>query len=101
MQRNELRPERFENSTVDFKGADFEFLPFGAGRRNRPGMSLGMANMELAFASLLFHFDWELPSGVGAEDMDMTETFGITVRRKSKLWVHAKPHVPCGNGFLC
>ncbi|XP_044946975.1 zealexin A1 synthase-like [Hordeum vulgare subsp. vulgare] len=90
-----FRPERFENSTVDFKGADFEFLPFGAGRRMCPGMSLGMANMELALASLLFHFDWELPSGVGAEDMDMTETFGITVRRKSKLWVHAKPHVPC------
>ena len=90
-----FRPERFENSTVDFKGADFEFLPFGAGRRMCPGMSLGMANMELALASLLFHFDWELPCGVGAEDMDMTETFGITVRRKSKLWVHAKPHVPC------
>ncbi|CAM0903960.1 unnamed protein product [Alopecurus aequalis] len=92
-----FRPERFENSTVDFKGADFEFLPFGAGRRMCPGMSLGMANMELALASLLFHFDWEVPCGVTPQDLDMTETFGITVRRKSKLWVHAKPHVPCEN----
>lgn len=87
-----FRPERFEGSAVDFKGVDFEFLPFGAGRRMCPGIALGMANMELALASLLFHFDWELPCGVRAEDLDMTETFGITVRRKEKLWVHAKPH---------
>uniref|UniRef100_M8C393 Cytochrome P450 71D7 n=1 Tax=Aegilops tauschii TaxID=37682 RepID=M8C393_AEGTA len=92
-----FRPERFENSTVDFKGADFEFLPFGAGRRMCPGMSLAMANMELSLASLLFHFDWELPCDMRPEDMDMTETFGITVRRKFKLSVHAKSHVPCGN----
>ncbi|XP_037439430.1 zealexin A1 synthase-like [Triticum dicoccoides] len=92
-----FRPERFENSTVDFKGADFEFLPFGAGRRMCPGMSLAMANMELALASLLFHFDWELPFGMRPKDMDMTEIFGIAVRRRSKLWVHAKSHVPCGN----
>ncbi|VAI13233.1 unnamed protein product [Triticum turgidum subsp. durum] len=92
-----FRPERFENSTIDFKGADFEFLPFGAGRRMCPGMSLAMANMELSLASLLFHFDWELPCGMRPEDMDMTETFGITARRKFKLSVHAKSHVPCGN----
>jgi cytochrome P450 len=94
-----FRPERFDHkeksAAVDFKGADFEFLPFGAGRRMCPGMSLGMANVELALASLLFHFDWELPSGVRPQDLDMTETFGITVRRNSKLWLHAQPRVPC------
>uniref|UniRef100_A0ACD5V901 Uncharacterized protein n=1 Tax=Avena sativa TaxID=4498 RepID=A0ACD5V901_AVESA len=94
-----FRPERFENSVVDFKGADFEYLPFGAGRRMCPGTSLGMANMELALASLLFHFDWELPCGVTPEGLDVTETFGIDVRRKTKLWVHAKPRIPspCAN----
>nr|BAJ89952.1 predicted protein [Hordeum vulgare subsp. vulgare] len=96
-----FRPERFENSVVDFKGADFEFLPFGAGRRMCPGVSLAMANMELALAGLLFHFDWKLPCGARPQDMDMAETFGITVSRKSKLWLHAESHVPCGNGFLC
>jgi cytochrome P450 len=89
----EFRPERFEDAAaVDFRGADFEFVPFGAGRRMCPGISFGLAVMELALASLLFHFDWELPGGAG--ELDMTEALGITASRKSDLWFRATVRVP-------
>ncbi|KXG38060.1 ent-isokaurene C2-hydroxylase [Sorghum bicolor] len=87
-----FRPERFGSSSVDFRGTDFEFTPFGAGRRICPGITLGLANMELSLASLLYHFDWDLPDGVRLEELDMTEVFGITLRKKSMLWLKAKPH---------
>ena len=89
----EFRPERFDGSDIDFKGTDFEYTPFGAGRRVCPGIMLGLANAELLLASLLYHFDWELPGGVESEELDMTEVFGLTLRKKSKLFLKAKPHI--------
>ncbi|VAI81168.1 unnamed protein product [Triticum turgidum subsp. durum] len=91
----EFRPERFEEgaaAAVDFRGADFELVPFGAGRRICPGITFGLAIIELALASLLFHFDWELPGGT--DELDMAEAFGITAKRKSDLWLHATVIVP-------
>ncbi|CAD5179912.1 unnamed protein product, partial [Musa acuminata subsp. malaccensis] len=94
----EFEPERFEsrNSMVDFKGTNFEFLPFGAGRRICPGMSFGLKSIELSLASLLYNFDWELPSGNEGmpQELDMSETFSITCRRKSDLCLRAIPRIP-------
>ncbi|XP_019194287.1 PREDICTED: cytochrome P450 71D10-like [Ipomoea nil] len=80
-----FNPDRFLDSTVDYKGTDFEFIPFGAGRRICPGVSFALANMEFPLAKLLYHFDWKFPGGQKPEELDMTETFGLTVRRKNDL----------------
>jgi cytochrome P450 len=87
-------PERFEESGRDFKGMDFEFIPFGAGRRMCPGMVFGLAHIELALAALLFHFDWKLPEGVVAEEIDMAEAVAITAPPRSDLVVLPVTRLP-------
>ncbi|PKU60886.1 premnaspirodiene oxygenase-like [Dendrobium catenatum] len=81
----EFLPERFDEKMVDFRGANFEFLPFGAGRRICPGMNFGLANVELTLANLLLCFDWDLPDGMKASNLDMSETIGSTSARKVDL----------------
>jgi cytochrome P450 len=77
---------------VQADGADFKYLPFGAGRRKCPGDLFGLAIVELILANLLYHFDWELPHGMSPAEVDMTETFSASSRRKSPLLLRALPY---------
>ncbi|XP_034692616.1 cytochrome P450 71D10-like [Vitis riparia] len=85
-------PERFLDSSVDYKGADFGFIPFGAGRRMCPGILFAIPSIELPLAHLLFHFDWELPNGMRHEDLDMTEVHGLSAKRKHSLHLIPIPY---------
>ncbi|KAF7027598.1 hypothetical protein CFC21_039629 [Triticum aestivum] len=93
----EFIPERFTDEgsarNVNFRGNGFQFLPFGAGRRICPGINLGIANVELMLANIVNHFDWELLIGVERKDIDMTEVFGISIRRKEKLLLIPKSRI--------
>ncbi|XP_054819411.1 cytochrome P450 71A1-like isoform X1 [Prosopis cineraria] len=88
-------PERFFNCSVDYKGHDFELIPFGAGRRICPGMQMGVTNVELALANLVRSFDWELPAGMVEQDIDTECIPGITVHKKNDLCLVAKIHKTC------
>jgi cytochrome P450 len=90
----EFKPERFENNNLDYKGTDYEFLPFGAGRRICPGINLGVGNIELALASLLYHFDWKLPDGIEPKDVDVCEVAGLVGSKKTSLVLHPVTHIP-------
>ncbi|KAF7844728.1 geraniol 8-hydroxylase-like [Senna tora] len=82
---NQFMPERFLNSEIGFKGHDFEFIPFGAGRRICPGLPLASRTMHVILASVLHCYDWKLAGGLKAEDMDMSEKFGITLNKAMPL----------------
>ncbi|XP_024927741.3 probable (S)-N-methylcoclaurine 3'-hydroxylase isozyme 2 [Ziziphus jujuba] len=57
-----FKPERFIGSELDYKGHDYEYLPFGAGRRSCPGQPLGSKQAPLILAYLLHCFDWSVPN---------------------------------------
>lgn len=87
-----FKPERFINSTgVDVVGTNYEYLPFGAGRRICPGSTFALANVELPLAQLLYHFNWKLPDGMKTGDLDMSENFGATATKKNNLYLIATP----------
>jgi len=95
----EFVPERFSGSAaVDLKGQHMELVPFGAGRRGCPGVGFAEASIEVALASLLYHFDWEAAEGkgsrAGASSLDMSEMNGLSVHIKSGLPLVAKPWIP-------
>ncbi|KAH9723255.1 cytochrome P450 71A25 [Citrus sinensis] len=81
----EFLPERFINSTIDFNGQHFDFIPFGTGRRFCPGMLFGKVAAEYLLANLLYWFDWKLPGGAVDANLDMTEEYGLAVTKKHPL----------------
>ncbi|KAJ0010957.1 hypothetical protein Pint_34791 [Pistacia integerrima] len=82
----EFKPSRFlREGAPDFKGTDFEYIPFGSGRRSCPGMQLGLYALEFSVAHLLHCFNWELPNGMKATELDMSDMFGLTAPRASRL----------------
>ncbi|CAN0886083.1 Premnaspirodiene oxygenase [Linum grandiflorum] len=92
-------PERFiddlsSSSTNYSRGLDFSMIPFGSGRRMCPGVQFGMCLVTLCLANLLFYFDWKLPPGITSQNLDMSEDFGLAIRKKKMLSLIPIPYHP-------
>ncbi|XP_052624887.1 cytochrome P450 76T24-like [Lactuca sativa] len=80
-------PERFLDVKIDYKGQNFELIPFGAGRRMCPGLNLANRMLHIILASLIHKFDWKVVGNTRPEDIDMEEKYGITLQKAEPLMV--------------
>ncbi|KAL3840420.1 hypothetical protein ACJIZ3_025011 [Penstemon smallii] len=82
-----FEPDRFLNSEIDYKGHNFELLPFGSGRRICPALPLAHRMVHLMVASLIHNFDWKLENGMALEEIDVNDKFGLTLQKAIPLRV--------------
>jgi len=72
-----FKPERFLDgmpySHMQVEGKNFELLPFGAGRRQCPGIMLASTLVHIMVATFMQSFDWSLPNGLQPTDLDISE----------------------------
>ncbi|XP_042481630.1 cytochrome P450 CYP82D47-like [Macadamia integrifolia] len=88
----EFQPERFLTShpNLDVWGKNFEFIPFGSGRRSCPGISFSLLTLQMMLARLVHEFELQTPSN---EPVDMTERMGLSMSKKTPLDVLLSPRV--------
>nr|WET52772.1 cytochrome P450 76BK1 [Petraeovitex bambusetorum] len=80
-----FEPERFLSSNIDYKGQDFELLPFGSGRRVCPGIPLAHRMLHMMVGTFIHQFDWKFEPGVTREQVDITEKFGLAMHKAIPL----------------
>ncbi|KAK9105388.1 hypothetical protein Scep_022232 [Stephania cephalantha] len=78
-----FKTERFLNSTVDYHGNDFQYIPFGAGRRICPALNMASRVTKFILASLFHNFEWSLPDGILPSELDMKNAFVLLVFAKT------------------
>ncbi|KAK6158030.1 hypothetical protein DH2020_005344 [Rehmannia glutinosa] len=89
---SEFRPERFlgNNGKWDFSGNNFNYIPFGSGRRVCAGLPLAERMVKFILASLLHSFEWRLPDG---EKLDMSDKLLTALRKRIPLVVVPAPRL--------
>ncbi|XP_056167229.1 cytochrome P450 CYP82D47-like [Syzygium oleosum] len=89
----EFRPERFltTHKDLDVRGQNFEYLPFGSGRRMCPGVSFALQVLHIALATLLHSFEIETALD---GPVDMRAGMGITSPKVTPLEVILTPRLP-------
>ncbi|KDP34507.1 hypothetical protein JCGZ_11057 [Jatropha curcas] len=85
-----FKPERFLDSGLDFKSQNFDFLPFGSGRRMCPGLPMATRQLPLILASLIYCFDWSLPNDEEPALLDMNDKFATALQKEQPLLIVPK-----------
>ncbi|KAL2488278.1 Cytochrome [Forsythia ovata] len=90
---DEFRPERFieEHKNVNFKGQNFEYVPFSSGRRMCPGLTFGLQVVHLTLARLLQGFYVSTPMNI---PVNMDEGLGLALPKVEPLDVILTPRLP-------
>ncbi|XP_061348261.1 geraniol 8-hydroxylase-like [Gastrolobium bilobum] len=78
----EFDPTRFLDAECDYSGSNFNYLPFGSGRRICAGIAMAERTVLYSLATLVHLFDWTIPQG---ENLDISEKFGIVLKKKIPL----------------
>ncbi|KAJ6674235.1 hypothetical protein OIU85_013158, partial [Salix viminalis] len=88
----EFQPERFlkERASLDVRGKDFEYVPFGSGRRMCPGISLALQVLHLTLVRLLHGFEM---GTVSDTLFDMSEGPGMTLPEETPLEAILRPRL--------
>ncbi|OVA15923.1 Cytochrome P450 [Macleaya cordata] len=91
-----FKPERFIDGLErdDHKEGrlmmnNYNFMPFGLGRRGCPGNLMGMQIVSLTLGRLIQCFEWE--SVEGEEEVDMSEAPGLTMAKAKPLEALCRP----------
>ncbi|CAI9093807.1 OLC1v1029387C1 [Oldenlandia corymbosa var. corymbosa] len=80
----QFKPERFlmESKNGDYNGNNFQYIPFGSGRRMCAGIPLAEKMVKYILASLFHSFDWK-PTTSKVEDL--SEKFDFVLRKRIPL----------------
>ena len=80
----EFQPERFlrDAEKGDYHGNNYNFLPFGSGRKICPGIPLAEKMLLYVVSTLLHSFEWNIPHGT---TLDLSEKFGFVTKMQEPL----------------
>jgi cytochrome P450 len=80
----EFKPERYlqEGNKRDFSGKDFDYIPFGSGRRRCAGVAMADRMIGYLLATMVHSFDWKLPED---KEIDLSEKFGTVLKKAEPL----------------
>ena len=86
----DFQPDRFlEDVKIgDFRGNNFNYLPFGSGRRVCPGVPLAEKIVPHVLANLLHLFEWSLPEGT---KFDLSDKLLMALKKSEPLVVIPTP----------